>query len=179
MPTSSAGRISVDKRGYTLLELLVVLVIIILASAFVVPRLGSSLGNLSIKTAAKKLSASLRYARNSAVSEKVTYVTLFNIDDNRILVIPEKENVDESLQNSSSDEERQSKASLTYELPPDIKIEKTMTFSGEVVSDSFSILFFPNGSSTGGEITLISEKDRRSRVLVDMVTGSVKILMSS
>jgi general secretion pathway protein H len=162
-------------QGYTLLELLVVLIIIIFVSAFVVPKLGRSLGNLNIKTAAKRLSASLRYARNSATSEKSTYIAFFDIDDNKLLIVPEKEKFDETLQNALSDEERRAKAPLTYELPPDIKIEKAVSHSGDTASDSFSIFFFPNGSSSGGEITLTSERDNRLEIFVDFITGSVKV----
>jgi prepilin-type N-terminal cleavage/methylation domain-containing protein len=92
MSTLLAGKISVDElrsairrpviqnspRGYTLLELLVVLIIISLVSVMVAPKLVSSLGNLNFKTTAKRLSASLRYTRGQATSEEITYIALFN-----------------------------------------------------------------------------------------------------
>ena len=51
-----------DIRGFTLLELIIVLIIIGVASALVVPRLVGSTGNLDVRTAAGKVAAFLRYA---------------------------------------------------------------------------------------------------------------------
>ncbi|PJC76387.1 MAG: hypothetical protein CO012_01370 [Syntrophobacterales bacterium CG_4_8_14_3_um_filter_49_14] len=74
-------------RGFTLLELIVVLIIISLMSALVVPKLAGPMSNLDLKTAAKKISASLRYVRSHAASEKTTYVALFDFDKNRLVII--------------------------------------------------------------------------------------------
>ena len=144
-------------------------------SAFVVPKLAGSLSNLIIKTGAKRLSASLRYARDRATSEKTTYTALFDIDGNRLIIIPEEKKPDETLQDIFTDEKRPDGKSFAYELPSDIKIEKVVSLSGEAASDSFSIFFFPNGSSSGGEITLMSERGKRFKISVDFITGSVKI----
>ncbi len=80
---------SLERRstsGFTLLELIVVLVIIGLMSTLVVPKLMGPLSNLNLKTASQKISASLRYARSQAASEKVTYVALFDFDKNRLVI---------------------------------------------------------------------------------------------
>ena len=76
-----------DRRGFTLLELIVVLVIISLMTALVAPRLTGPMNNLDLKTAGQKIVASLRYARSQAASEKTTYVALFDFDDNRLVII--------------------------------------------------------------------------------------------
>jgi general secretion pathway protein H len=73
--------------GFTLLELIVVLMIIGLMSTLVVPKLVGPLADLNLKTASQKISASLRYARSQAASEKATYVALFDFDKNRLVVI--------------------------------------------------------------------------------------------
>ena len=76
-----------NARGFTLLELIVVLMIIGLMSTLVVPKLVGPMGNLNLKTASQKISASLRYARSQAASEKTTYVALFDFDKNRLVII--------------------------------------------------------------------------------------------
>jgi general secretion pathway protein H len=76
-----------NHRGFTLLELIVVLVIISLMSALVVPKLAGPMSNLDLKTASQKISASLRYARSRAASEKTTYAAVFDFDKNRLVVI--------------------------------------------------------------------------------------------
>ena len=184
-----AGKISVDElrsairrpviqnspKGYTLLELLVVLIIISLVSVMVAPKLVGSLGNLNFKTTAKRLSASLRYTRGQATSEEITYVALFNIDDNRLVVIPDQKELNETSHEILIDEEQIARALLVYELPSDIKVEKVVSTSGEVESGLFSIFFFPNGSSSGGEVTLVNKRGKRLKITVDFITGLVKI----
>ena len=174
--TSRGPAIQYSSRGYTLLELLVVLIIISLVSALVAPKLAGSLSSLNFKTAAKRLSASLRYARSQATSEKITYCALLQIDENRLLIIADTPALTETLHEIVSDEEQQiARASFVYELPSEIKIEKAVSAAGEAADGLFSIFFFPSGGSSGGEVDLVNEKGRRSKISVDFITGSVKL----
>ena len=68
-------------RGFTLMELLVVLVIISLVSAFVAPRITAPIGNLQLKTASKKIAGAMRYSRSRAASEKENTSFLFDAPD--------------------------------------------------------------------------------------------------
>jgi prepilin-type N-terminal cleavage/methylation domain-containing protein len=81
------GRMSGNNsRGFTLLELIVVLIIISLVSAFVAPKLTGPLSNLDLKTASKNISSSLRYMRSHAAAEKTTCAALFDLDRNRLVL---------------------------------------------------------------------------------------------
>lgn len=162
-------------QGYTLLELLVVLIIISLVSALVAPKLAGSLSSLNFKTTVKRVSSSLRYARSQATSEKITYGALLHMDKNRLLIIADSPLHTESLQEIIDDDEQMARASFVYDLPSEIKIEKAVSADGEVTSGFFSILFFPSGGSSGGEVELVDEKGRRSKITVDFITGSVKL----
>ena len=174
--TSRRPAIQYSSGGYTLLELLVVLIIISMVSALVAPKLAGSLSSLNFKTTAKRLSASLRYARSQATSEKITYCALLQIDENRLFIIADTPALTETLHEIVSDEEQQiARASFVYELPSEIKIEKAVSAAGEVASGFFSIFFFPSGGSSGGEVELVNEKGRRSKIIVDFITGSVKL----
>jgi general secretion pathway protein H len=174
--TSRSPAVQYSPGGYTLLELLVVLIILSLVSALVAPKLAGSLSSLNFKTAAKRLAASLRYARSQATSEKITYGVLLHIDENRLLIIADPPALTETLHEIVSDEEQQIKrASFVYELPSEIKIKKAVSADGEVASGLFSIFFFPSGGSSGGEVDLVNEKGRRSKISVDFITGSVKL----
>jgi general secretion pathway protein H len=176
-PTREGSATAHSSEGYTLLELLVVLIIISLVSALVAPKLAGSLGSLNFKTASKKLSASLRYARSQATSEKITYGALLQMEKNRLLIIADPPVQPESLDEILSDEQEQiDRASLVYELPSEIKIEKAVSIDGEVATDGlFCIFFFPSGGSSGGRVELTNAKGRRSNITVDFITGSVKI----
>jgi len=160
--------------GYTLLELLVVLIIISLVSAMVVPKLVGSLNSLNIQTTAKRLASSLRYAREQAVSENTKCIALLDVSAHRLLIFFNQDELDETSPDLLG-EEGVSKARLVYELPTDVTIEKIESASGEVESSPFRIDFFPNGSSTGAKITLRNERQKRFQITVDFITALVTI----
>jgi len=55
-------------RGFTLIEIIIVLVIMGLMAAFAGPRIAKSLGGLSLRTTAKKVAGALRYAKSRSVT---------------------------------------------------------------------------------------------------------------
>jgi general secretion pathway protein H len=196
--TLRAGQISVNNldvlsslrrlshRGFTLLELIVVLVIISLMSAFVGPKLTGPMSNLDLKTASKKISASLRYARSHAASEKRTYVALFDFDKNRLVIInPPLVKGDFHMNNQEAsnsapveppdNEKDGSSGSKTYDLPDEIRFAKGVSREGDVNSGLFRIFFFPSGGSSGGEITVANERGKQYKIAVDFITGAVKL----
>lgn len=61
-----------SRRGFTLIELVVVLAIIAMALALVLPRLPSSESE-NLKTSARTLAATLRYLQDRAASGRTTY----------------------------------------------------------------------------------------------------------
>jgi prepilin-type N-terminal cleavage/methylation domain-containing protein len=65
-------------RGFTLFELLVVMLIISLIAALVMPQTAASLPGVRLKSAARAVAASLRYARSRAVYESTPYVAIFD-----------------------------------------------------------------------------------------------------
>jgi hypothetical protein len=83
--------------------------------------------------------------------------------------------INETSHEILSDEEQIARALLVYELPSDIKVEKVVSTLDEVESGRLSIFFFPNGSSSGGEVTLVNKRGKRLKITVDFITGLVKI----
>jgi general secretion pathway protein H len=175
-----------NHRGFTLLELIVVLVIISLMSALVVPKLAGPMSNLDLKTASKKISASLRYGRSHAASEKTTYVALFDFDKNRLAIInPPLVKGDFRINNRAvvdevsvepPDKENDRPGGLTtYNLPDGVKLVRGVSRAGDVTSGFFRIFFFPSGGSSGGEITVANERGRQYKITVDFITGTVQL----
>ena len=161
-------------HGFTLIELLVVLVIISIMAAFVGPRIAGSMSNMNLKTASKKIAASLRYARSQAVSESRTYVALFDLDKNRVIIkgdqtAQEEEEKDEGGGDQGSRESKQ------YELPEDVRLEKAILGEDESDSGFFRIIFLSNGGSSGGELFLRNDRGNRYEVKVDFITGTVRL----
>jgi general secretion pathway protein H len=150
----------VNKGGFSLLELIVALVIIGLMSALVMPYLAGTLGHANLKTAAKTVAASLRYARSRAVSEQLAYVALFDTETRTLRIFSETEKA------------AQAKA---YHLPEGIYFEKARSAQGISESGLFRMMFYPSGASSGGEIILADAKNRQYAVRVHFITGVVEL----
>ncbi len=164
-------------RGFTLLELLVVLIIVGLVSALVAPRLTGPMANLNLKTTAKNVCATLRYARNRAASEKVACTTIFDFEDHRLLVetgnIKDTEgDMGDSMPVDEGDRHVDFKV---YDFPDGINLEYAVISGEKIDSGRFEVVFLPNGSSTGGKIVLSNDRGRRFDINVDFITGAVDL----
>ena len=140
--------------GFTILELLVVLVIAAIMVAVTPPLISSALPGVELKSAARKIAANLRMARSQAISSRAE--TTFSID------------VEERLFSVSG-------SKRTHTLPADMKISLLTVESETSGEDAGAIRFFPQGGSTGGRVTLSQDK-REYAVDVDWLTGRIRIL---
>jgi len=75
---------AIPSAGFTLLELLVVLVLISALSAVAFPSIGRGMATLKLKTSSREIAATLRLARSSAVKERNVYRGGFNRGKNEI-----------------------------------------------------------------------------------------------
>ena len=167
------------KKGFSLIELLVVLVLISVFSAFVGVNVAGSLSNMGLKTASKKVAASLRYARSRAITESVPYVALLDLNQNRMTIKPDltssgrKKEADDSASNLTESGVKR------YDLPEDVKFKNALTFQGsESDSRFFAVVFMPNGCSSGGTIFLENDREHGSAIRIDFVTGTVRVDIS-
>jgi general secretion pathway protein H len=139
--------------GFTLLEVMVVLVIgaIMYALILAVPARGASFADL--KAAARTLASGLRQAQASAMATRRDALLTLDLESKEFLI-------------PGDDHARQ--------LPRGIDL-KLFTAQSEVTSERRgSIRFYPDGSSTGGRIT-VSSGERKFLVDVDWLTGRVSI----
>jgi general secretion pathway protein H len=140
-------------RGFTLLELLLVLVIAATGYALVVRFTGAGVSGAQLKSAARAVAAGLRDARGVAIATQESAALNVDVEKRTIEVTG---------------------AARPRSLPDrlDIKLD---TAQAEVVDEKRgAIRFYPDGSSTGGRVTLASG-ERRFLVDVDWLTGRVTI----
>jgi general secretion pathway protein H len=143
----------VRPRGFTILELLVVLVIGAIAYSLVlgVPFRGASFADL--KAAARTLASGLRQAQSTAMATRRDALLTIDLETREFQVTGSE---------------------ATRNLPKDLEIS-LYTAQQEVSSEKKgAIRFYPDGSSTGGRITL-AVKERKYLVDVDWLTGRVSI----
>jgi len=70
--TSRVGRLR-PNSGFTLLEIVIVVILIALVMTLVVPRLVGTFGSASVTSGARQVASMLRYARGRAVMDRLRY----------------------------------------------------------------------------------------------------------
>jgi general secretion pathway protein H len=141
------------QRGFTLLEIIVVLVIGAIAYSLLlgIPFRGATSSDL--KAAARTVASGLRQAQTMAITTRRDASLTVDVEA-REYTLPGE--------------------SAPRTLPKGIDL-KLYTAQSEVTSDrKAAIRFYPDGSSTGGRVTL-SVGERKYLVDVDWLTGRVSI----
>ena len=162
-------------RGFTLFELLIVLVVISLMSAMVIPRLSGHLNTLELRTAAKRTAAVLRYARNKAATDKIIVTAAFDFENRKISVYAFPEFQKMLFKKDKKSEVESRITDMIYPLPDGIGFLYEEEQTNSAKESTISILFFPNGSCSGGTIILGNEDGRRFDLEIDPITGRVDI----
>ncbi|MBF0226090.1 MAG: GspH/FimT family protein [Desulfobacterales bacterium] len=154
-----------NNKGFTLIELIVVLIIIAVSSALVAPRFLSSFSNINLRTAVKKISASLRYARNIAISQKKNIKVVFDLENKKVFISSETTRIFSDI-----DEMQKNDPEFRfYSLPDGVSIKNTNEIN------FFEVIFFPKGSNTGGEIMLENEHGKTITIKINYILGTIKI----
>lgn len=172
---SETGRALTDSKGFTLLELVVVLVLISIATALVAPRLTAPLGNLQVKTATKKIAGLLRYARSLAAGEKTDRVCVFDFETQTVTMALAPDETAEAGETPPASGRRD----VVYALPKGVRLEQAVAGGTAVDSGVFPMFFYANGSSSGGDVVISGGSGRAFLVHVDFVTGMVEIARPS
>jgi general secretion pathway protein H len=139
--------------GFTLLEMLVVIVLIGIAAAAVAVSASQGLAAARVRAAGTDLAAALRYTRAQAIVHARPEVFTLDVDG-RSYQVPG----------------RPSKT-----LPEGMRLAVTSAAEDQSGTRLARIRFFPDGSSTGGRVTL-RRGAREWHVNVAWLTGAVSVV---
>jgi len=166
----------VKNKGFSLIEVMVVLILISLSMFLATPLLSGFSKTAELKGATKKISAILRYSRSEAVNRGKVYQVLFDSDLRQVNVQPiEEKEEDEEAKDGTKDEAKDEPKRKTYTLPKGVDIKEVKANSPQYPSDYAVIEFYPNGGSNGGTIRLDSPDRKGYRIKVHFLTGIVEI----
>jgi general secretion pathway protein H len=137
--------------GFTLLEMLVVMTIMALVAAIAVPLLGHPSNTLLLETTARDLSGALRLTRAAAIAQNIDIALDVDVDSRTF----------------------QSSVIPLQSFAPGIVATLKVAEPERVSSSHGAFRFFPDGSSTGGDIALRLH-EVEARICVNWLTGEAR-----
>lgn len=140
------------EKGFTLVELMFVMVIVAFMLALVGTSISQSISGAEMRTAARKVSAGLRYTRTKAILSKSEQVFLLDTETRRY---------------TAADRE-------PVELPEGMNVELNTARSELTSETAGGIRFYPDGGSTGGNVRL-EANGRIYQVNVAWLTGEAAL----
>jgi general secretion pathway protein H len=152
MRVAGSSNQSRTSAGFTLLELLLVLAILGLVAALTLPSLRRQPDKLRLEAATGTLVSALRFSRAQAIARNADVVVTMHTD-RRIL---------------------ESSTGSAIQLDQDISVEMIFAASERRRGAAGAIRFFPDGTSSGGDILLTLNK-RVARISVNWLTGEARL----
>ena len=151
-------------EGFTLLELILVMVILSTVLAMAAPSLRGFFGSRKTHDEAARLLALTQFARSQAISEGITYRLNFDTDDRVYWLTSQRKGVFEELKTEFG---------YVFTFPVDITVEL------EDVDKDDNEMFFaftPQGTVTAGTIRLIDRRGLVLEITCPTVTESFSII---
>lgn len=142
--------------GFTLLEVLVVLLIIAMATTLAAMVFSGGLDGMRLRSSSKEIAAQLRYTRTQAIASGQ----------------PQRFTIDPRGHRWQAAGNRQGK------IPPSLGVDFIGAREVQPRAGEGAILFFPDGASTGGRVQL-SVKRAVWRVDVSWLTGEITLARAS
>ncbi len=146
-----------DRKGITVIELVVVMVIIAIGAVLLIPNIGAWIPNYRLRSAARDICSTMRTAQIKAVSTNTAYGVEFDLAGGSYIL---------QVQTTAGFKDEGAKQILP----------KGVNF----VSASFSggtprVIFNPNSTASSGSVVLKNPKGAQRRITVTAATGRVTI----
>ena len=153
-----------NKKGVTLIELIVVLVIIAIAATLAIPNIAAWLPNYRLRTATRDIVSTMRTAQMKAVTTNI---------EHRVRLQPDSCFADEPERNARSYIILRATTmdGGCQEMPAGIRFHD-IDLDG---ANDNEAIFNPNSTSTSGHVTLRNRRDREKRIVLFSATGRIRV----
>jgi prepilin-type N-terminal cleavage/methylation domain-containing protein len=162
-PTGSDPRHRAPQAGFTLLELLLVLLILAVVVGMSIPRFRHTFRYLQLQLFASDVARVFTYANRRAVARGETLRIHFDVEGRRFWLL------------------RATEASPGVEFERIAgKLGRGLSVPGAIFLDSRAreVTFYPDGRADPFEMLIIEDQEERYRLVTDAWTGRVKLLES-
>jgi prepilin-type N-terminal cleavage/methylation domain-containing protein len=153
----------INARGFTLLEIILVLVFIGLIAGLTTPFVMSTLERIKHQSEARKIFSALRYARSEAITSKTVTTFNANIGSNKYWISHKGDKT----------------SPVTKILDPGFTLSYITGNEETIESGTFAVKFYPRGNSDGGTILIAvvapGKSDSAYEITLDPITGSSRI----
>jgi len=157
--TSSNG------KGYTLIELIVVIILLGLIFGLIVPKFRTSVLRDSLDASSLRIIGLVENLREKAISEQLSYILHFEIREKKLWYFA----------STASEEAQELARERAYYLPSDVEIEDIWTWSKGKHYDEATIFFSKKGYIEQSMIHLQSEDGRQLSLELTPFLGSINI----
>jgi prepilin-type N-terminal cleavage/methylation domain-containing protein len=154
--TSATG--NNNEKGFTLLELIVVTLIIALVLGISFPSMERGASILSLQVASRDVLNTFRFARARAISEQTSMLLVIDRSKDRF-----------ELANVLGEPLR------AYTLPRGVNIQRMERAGSEVRDDVMTVRFSPNGSLELASIRLAADGGRKMQIISDPLGGGARM----
>lgn len=153
-----------NKKGVTLIELTVVLVVIAIGGALSVPNILAWLPNYRLKSVTRDIVSTMRTAQMKAVSTNLQYRVYFNAGEKKYWIEKGNQSSGSSNWAGTADLDNTAREGAIYTLP-----------SGVSISLTGFIQFNPNSTCNAATIAVTNSKGKKTIITLVMSTGRANV----
>ena len=151
-------------KGFTLVELSVVVFLIGLMLSIAVPKVRDTMLNNGLKTAVNRLTGMARELRSDAVRNQVDYILRLDLDSNLIWTHSA------DMTPEAKDEMRK----RAFKLPEDVNILDVCRFGKEKVTDGETLIRFSRKDYMNPAVVHLAQKDQYFTLVFEPFLNSVR-----
>lgn len=156
------------KKGFTLIELIVVMVVLSIVMALSLPNFRGMTQKSELKTASREIVSTVRLARSLAVFTGKLVVLKIDVDGRKYRLVVEKDE-------KEKEDDRVNTYERVRELPRDVKFSNIEADEGDLENNIVYVFFYQDGSASQTLITLENKKGRQADIEIYRNTGMARI----
>lgn len=153
----------INAKGFTLIELIVVLIIISLLTVLTVPVLSRQLNSLKLKTSVREMRSVVRHVREQVILKQLPQWVGLDLENDLYWI-------GEGIAEEEFESDNKKKKIVTLPVEVDLKGFEWMNKVEDIEANW--IQFYPDGSSSGGLITLVNRNGKgAAEIYLNPFTG--------